>query len=179
MKNEKIIFSVCVPNVQIIFFLFSIFENWILPNFQFNSVFSNFQKLSIIKYCINFQFSLTSAKVKNWRILKITLIFNSRQWAQNSEVANGLNLQYFTVLGSSNYYRQDFILFGRILNLPVHQKVLLSLYSYYILFQAYSDIFKHYRKVCSRIFRTLCIPGIFKTLTYSYHRAYSDSKVYS
>ena len=42
-----------------VFSIFS-FENLILPNFQFN-----FQKLSIIKNGINFQFTLTSPKFKD------------------------------------------------------------------------------------------------------------------
>ena len=42
-----------VPNGQISFFRFSIFENRIWRSFQFNSFFSDFQKLSITKNCIN------------------------------------------------------------------------------------------------------------------------------
>ena len=42
-----------------------------------------------------------------------------------------------------------------------------------------SDIFENYSRAYSRIFSTFCIPGIFRTLAYSYHKAYSDSKVYS
>ena len=74
---------------------------------------------------------------------------------------------------------RPFQIFDRILNTPVRHKVLLSLYSYYVLFQAYLDKFKHYSRECSRLFRTLYIPGIFKIPTYSYHKAYSDSKIYS
>ena len=48
-----------------------------------------------------------------------------------------------------------------------------------VLFQAYSDILGHCSRAYSRILRTLCIPGIFRTLAYSYHKAYSDSKAYS
>ena len=48
-----------------------------------------------------------------------------------------------------------------------------------VLLQAYSDIFEHYPRAYSRIFRTLSIAAIFRTLTYSYHKAYTDSKVYS
>ena len=48
-----------------------------------------------------------------------------------------------------------------------------------VLLQAYSDIFEHYQRAYSSIFRTLSIAGIFRTLTYSYHKAYADSKVYS
>ena len=48
-----------------------------------------------------------------------------------------------------------------------------------VLFQAYGDIFEHYQRAYSRIFRTLSIAGIFRTLTYSFHKAYADSKVYS
>ena len=51
--------------------------------------------------------------------------------------------------------------------------------SFQVLFQAYSDIFENYSRAYSRIFSTFCIPGIFRTLAYSYHKAYSDSKVYS
>ena len=58
---------------------------------------------------------------------------------------------------------RPFLMFGRILNMPVRQNVLLSLHSYYVLFQPYSEKFKHYSRECSRIFRTLCISGIFKT----------------
>ena len=57
--------TVRVTNGQINCFRFSIFENWIFPNFQLNSIFSNFQKLPITKNCINFQFTLTSPKFKN------------------------------------------------------------------------------------------------------------------
>ena len=74
---------------------------------------------------------------------------------------------------------RPFLMFGRILNTPVRQNVLLSLHSYYVLFHPYSETFKHYSRECSRIFKTLCISGIFKTLTCSYHKAYSDSKIYS
>ena len=48
-----------------------------------------------------------------------------------------------------------------------------------VLLQAYSDIFEHYPRAYSRILRTLGIAGIFRTLTCSYHKAYTDSKVYS
>ena len=48
-----------------------------------------------------------------------------------------------------------------------------------VLLQAYSDIFEHYPRAYSRIFRTLSIAGIFRTLAHSYHKAYADSKVYS
>ena len=47
------------------------------------------------------------------------------------------------------------------------------------LFQAYLDISKHYSRTYSRIFRILFIPDILRILVYSYHKAYSDSKVYS
>ena len=48
-----------------------------------------------------------------------------------------------------------------------------------VLLQACSDIFKHYSRAYSRIFRTFCILGIFKILAYFYHKAYSGSTVYS
>ena len=48
-----------------------------------------------------------------------------------------------------------------------------------VLFQAFSDIFEHHSRAFSRIFRTLCITGIFRTLAYSYYKIYTDSKVYS
>ena len=41
--------------------------------------------------------------------------------------------------------------------------------------KACSGIFKHYSRAYSRIFRTLYIIRIFKILTYSYHKAYSNS----
>ena len=47
-----------------------------------------------------------------------------------------------------------------------------------VLFQVYSHIFEHYSTGYSPIFRTLCIPGIIRTLAYSYHKAYSDYQVY-
>ena len=47
------------------------------------------------------------------------------------------------------------------------------------LFQAYLDISRHYSRTCSRIFRILFISDIFRTLVYSYQKAYSDSKAYS
>ena len=50
---------------------------------------------------------------------------------------------------------------------------------FYVLLQVYSEIFEHYPRAYSRIFRTLSIAGIFRTLAYSYHKAYTDSKVYS
>ena len=48
-----------------------------------------------------------------------------------------------------------------------------------VLLQAYSNIFEHYPRAYSRIFRTFCNAGIFRTLTYSYYKAYTVSKVYS
>ena len=48
-----------------------------------------------------------------------------------------------------------------------------------VLLQVCSDIFKHYSRAYSRIFRTFCILGIFKILVYSCHKAYSDSTVHS
>ena len=48
-----------------------------------------------------------------------------------------------------------------------------------VLLQACSDIFNHYSRAYSRIFRTFCILGIFKTLAYFYHKTYSGSTVYS
>ena len=48
-----------------------------------------------------------------------------------------------------------------------------------VLLQAYSDIFEHYPRAYSRIFRTLSIADIFRTLTYSYHKVYTNSKIYS
>ena len=47
------------------------------------------------------------------------------------------------------------------------------------LFQAYLDISKHYSRTYSRIFRILFTPDKFRILVYSYHKAYSDSNVYS
>ena len=47
------------------------------------------------------------------------------------------------------------------------------------LFQVYLDISKHYSRTYSRIFRILFTPDKFRILVYSYHKAYSDSKVYS
>ena len=52
-----------VPNEPINFY--DIFGNCILPNFQFSSIVFNFQKLPVIKNCIDFQFTLTCPKVKN------------------------------------------------------------------------------------------------------------------
>ena len=48
-----------------------------------------------------------------------------------------------------------------------------------VLLQVCSDIFKHYSRAYSRIFRTFCILGIFKILVHSCHKAYSDSMVHS
>ena len=48
-----------------------------------------------------------------------------------------------------------------------------------VLLQTYSDIFEHCSRAYSRILRTLCIPGIFGILAYSYHKPYSESKAYS
>ena len=48
-----------------------------------------------------------------------------------------------------------------------------------VLLQAYSDVFEHYPRAYSRIFRTLSIAGMFRTLSYFYYKAYTDSKEYS
>ena len=48
-----------------------------------------------------------------------------------------------------------------------------------VLLQACSDIFEHSPRAYARIFRTLSVAGIFRTLTYSYHEAYTGYKVYS
>ena len=47
------------------------------------------------------------------------------------------------------------------------------------LFQVYLDISKHYSRTYLRIFRILFTPDKFRILVYSYHKAYSDSNVYS
>ena len=85
-----------VPNGHISFSDF--FGNWILPNFQFRSIVFNFQKLPVIKNCIDFQFTLTCPKVKNAWILKVTLIFNSRWFAQNSKITKFKKLTEFSML---------------------------------------------------------------------------------
>ena len=61
-----------VPNVHINIFDFQFLKIDFCPIFNSIHTFFTFQKLSIIKNCIDFQFALTLTKVKNARILKIT-----------------------------------------------------------------------------------------------------------
>ena len=95
-----------VPNGQINFFDFQILKIEFCPIFNLIHFFFNFQKSSIIKSCIDFQFMLTSSKFKiseywkssdfqfkiicskfkNYKILKIDLIFNADKVAMLQQI---------------------------------------------------------------------------------------------
>ena len=84
----------CVPNGQIPFFFFFDFQFLKIefcPIFYSIHFFSNFQKLSVIKNCINFQFSLTSPKVKN--LIKFSTQDNKLKIQKLQNLKNSLNFQ--------------------------------------------------------------------------------------
>ena len=62
-----------------------------VPNDQITFFFFNFQKLSVIKNCINFQFSLTSLKVKN--LIKFSIQDNKLKIQKLQNLKNSLNFQ--------------------------------------------------------------------------------------